>query len=102
MSRAGQYICIVLPSSARAYVFGSVISDRNRANDIDVLVVYDRGAVSPGSIYQLLRPFASGLSRCAGLPVHLTVLTQEEEAADDFIRRLNCVPLHDWIGSVAP
>jgi predicted nucleotidyltransferase len=93
---------IAQPSGSRVYIFGSALSYGAFAHDLDVLFVYDRHAVSPHAIYGTVRPFAAELSRVSGLPVHPTVLTEEEEVAESFIERLYCIPLHDWLKRAAP
>lgn len=86
-----------VPDGVKCYVFGSILTDVYRANDIDVLFVYDASKVEPSRIYQVLSPLRSALERCAGRPVHPVVLSTSEAAADGFRERVESVSLRDWL-----
>jgi predicted nucleotidyltransferase len=78
------------------YVFGSAVTSLEGAHDLDILIVYHRNAVPPDRIYPKLRAFLYLLQLEFGLPVHPTVLTLEEERAEQFVERLKCIPLDAW------
>jgi hypothetical protein len=69
------------------YLFGSTLIDANAALDIDVLIVYSRDQDG-----DLIR---SSLSEfCLDFPVHLLLISQEEEQELNFVETQRCKQIY--------
>lgn len=88
---------IEVPEGVEPYVFGSILTDLSSASDIDVVFVYDPGRIDPSNIYSVLAPLRLALAEHFGRPVHPVVLSKMEEASDCFRKRVESVPLREWI-----
>lgn len=73
--------------NATWYLFGSALVDPQGAKDVDVVVIV--------SSDQHGRKIRENLSvECRLLPVHLLILTEDEERELDFINAQHCVQLY--------
>ena len=72
-----------LAPDARWYIFGSMLNDPKSASDIDVLIIY-----RPGTNTLKLREALSPL--CVRMPVHLLLLSTDEEGELDFVKAEGC------------
>jgi predicted nucleotidyltransferase len=93
-----QSITSKLPDGAEIYVFGSSLW-RKDPNDVNVLVVYDPKLCPPenahSSIAQLIRSLADALGR----PIHMTLLTRQEERGCAFKIDTGCVRLEEALAA---
>jgi len=69
------------------YLFGSILHEPNAASDIDVLVRCDSHGTA-----KVVRREATSL--CEMTPVHLLLLTEEEEAEIQFVDSEGCRQFH--------
>jgi predicted nucleotidyltransferase len=76
----------MIPSQSIVYVFGSALYS-STPDDLDVLVVYDPAECAPADAYKLHLEMVVVIQRDFDLPVHLTLLTQNEERDLTFIKR---------------
>ena len=82
---------IDLPEGTEAYVFGSA-KDRWPAHDIDLLVVYDPKHIYPMNAHAALRPHIDAIKRKLATPVHMVLLTTDEESDAHYIESQGCIP----------
>jgi hypothetical protein len=82
---AAKVISQVIPNS-KWYGFGSYFQKKRDFSDIDILIVC---ATSRESI--TVREFTKNI--CNDWPLHLLVMTEDEEAETAFIYRQKCTPL---------
>lgn len=71
-------------NGTRWFLFGSVLRRSPKAEDIDILIVYE----SPQQVSEIRRSLRLP---CLQRPLHLTFLGIEEEAELDFIAAEQCV-----------
>jgi hypothetical protein len=81
-----------LPSSSVVYLFGSFLNS-SAPNDLDVLIVYDPQFCAPARAYELHGSFVNRLRKIAGIAVHTTFLTADEERECNFINDTGAVRL---------
>jgi predicted nucleotidyltransferase len=81
-----------LPELSAAYVFGSALKS-GLPNDLDVLIVYDPHTCPVSRAYDAHRTFVEMLQQAAGLTVHLTLLTIDEERDSSFIRKTGAISI---------
>jgi predicted nucleotidyltransferase len=84
----------MLPSSSRAYVFGSFLRD-TVPRDLDLLIVYDKLFCLPSRAYSLHEVFVAKLQQELQLKVDLTLLTKEEELSSQFAQKTRAVAFHE-------
>ncbi len=65
------------------YLFGSTLKNISRANDIDILITYNQDQEST-MIREHLKSFVFTL------PVHLVLLTEQEELELEFVQTQGC------------
>jgi hypothetical protein len=77
-------------------VFGSALNSV-AAGDLDVLVVHDPNVCNPEEAYWFHRETTADLEAWTRLPIHITLLTQNEEAGTDFIKRTSALDLREFL-----
>jgi len=87
-----------LPSSSKAYVFGSIL-ECNNPQDFDVLIIYDEQQCLPSDAYDDHRRFFDELRLRTGLAVHPTLLTASEAATVSFVARTGAVSFAEFLNS---
>lgn len=75
--------CTEAGVSASWYLFGSMLSDPDAANDIDMLVVYEH----PDDAVQIRCALRS---LCTALPLHLLLMSWGEEQETKFVESERC------------
>jgi hypothetical protein len=68
------------------YLFGSALADAASAEDIDLLAVYGANVDSVALRVRML-------TLCLRLPIHLLLMSREEEKELDFISKQQCIPV---------
>jgi hypothetical protein len=74
------------------YVFGSAVHAFNKASDVDVLVL----CASPESVAAVRHELHAA---CRRLPLHLFLLTGEEENELGFVASENCAQIYPLLGN---
>lgn len=74
--------------TAQLYVFGSCLVKSN-FNDIDILIVYNRNQILPQYANQLFRPLIDNLQSDLAFPLHVIILSQDEEKEVLFVKESN-------------
>lgn len=77
----------------KIYLFGSFGKAIN-PSDIDLLLLYDKEAISIYNILSLRKKIAFNLSKITSLPVDITILNFTEEIEVEFIKSENAVELN--------
>jgi len=75
-------------------VFGSFLKNK-QPHDIDVLITYDSRICAPARAHSAVAEAVHKLGRDVFLPVHLTLLTLEEEQGTQFKRENGCISLEE-------
>jgi hypothetical protein len=83
---------IRVPEGSRVFVFGSVINLDN-PRDVDVLVVYDPDICQPALAYRQHLDLRVSLESLLDVPVHITLLTEAEEAETGLVRLAKAIEL---------
>jgi predicted nucleotidyltransferase len=81
-----------LPRGTEIYVFGSCLW-RKDPKDVDVLIVYDPDVCQPERAHESVADAINALKKALGRPVHLTLLTRQEEEGCAFKIDTGCVSL---------
>jgi hypothetical protein len=93
-----QSITSKLPNGAEIYVFGSSLW-RQHPNDVDVLVVYDPTICPPENAHSSVAESIRSLADALGRPIHMTLLTRQEERGCAFKLDTGCVRLEEALGA---
>ena len=93
-----QSIPTELPKGMDIFVFGSSLW-RKHPKDVDVLVVYDPKICPPENAHSSIAESIRSLAVALGRPVHMTLLTQQEERGCAFKLDTGCVRLEEALGA---
>ena len=77
-----------LPDGSTVFLFGSAMRT-SRCNDVDLLILYDPALCPPEQAHREHKAFVDCAARETGLPIHLCLLTYDEERACGFIQRVS-------------
>jgi predicted nucleotidyltransferase len=97
MPKANLPLRIEVPDGAEVYVFGSAAVNLQEANDIDILVVYSNEFISASEIYDRIMDMRGAIEARFRLATHVLCLSASEEAEEQAVRRLRCVPFEPWL-----
>jgi hypothetical protein len=98
MKNDSQSIITRLPKGAEISVFGSALW-RREFKDVDVLIVYDPDTCPPETAHERVADSIRLLADLLGHPVHMVLLTLQEERTCGFKHDAGCVPLHEAIAA---
>jgi len=76
------------PSKSHIFVFGSVLY-KSDPSDIDILIVYDKTECRPQTAFHDHEKIIRGIEGLFGLPADVTLLTNEEEQAATFAKKVS-------------
>jgi len=80
------------------YIFGSSARGE-KSRDVDVLIVYDKQECPPQCAHATASPIVTHLQETLFAPIHLVLLSEEEERELDFVKNEKCVDFWKWMAS---
>lgn len=77
-------------ANVQFYLFGSILKDNCRPNDIDILILYDDSSISNfDSVINLRKTLEERLMRIINLPIDITLLSYKENTEISFVSSEN-------------
>jgi predicted nucleotidyltransferase len=80
-------------SNYTLYLFGSYYNDPKKANDIDLLIVYDKRVLSIEDVLDERRTLRSLIKQDIGLLVDICILNQTEYEDDEMMKYIKKIEL---------
>lgn len=92
MQRAIRSIIPALPEGSSVFLFGSALRS-SQFSDVDMLILYDPTLCAPDRAHSEHKGFVDGIAKDIDVPIHLCLLTYQEERTTGFIAQVSAEAL---------